>query len=82
MTQKFEEYKNRCDGLIWHNDQALSTLFSEFVDIVQEVGLTSDILVETFTTLEKIYNIRKGQGGYELDVSLRFSIMVGFWFNF
>jgi hypothetical protein len=40
------------------------------VDIVQEVGLTGDILVQTFTTLEKIHNIRNGQGGYELNVSL------------
>lgn len=70
MTQKTSDYKNRCDGLIWQNDQALKTLFSEYTDIVQEVGLTSQILVQTFITLEKIYNIRRGQGGYELDVSI------------
>jgi hypothetical protein len=69
-TLKTKEYTSKCDGLIWQNDQAQINLFDQYTEIVNEVGLTSEILVETFLTLEKIHNIRKGQGGYELDVIL------------
>jgi hypothetical protein len=70
MDVRFKQYQDICEGLVWQNDQAISSLFNEYVAIVKDVGLTSNIVVHTFTMLEKIHLARKGQQGYELEVRI------------
>lgn len=68
MEARFRQYVETCEGLVWQSDQALADLFNEYAAVVKDVGLTSDILVQTFVTMQQICLARKGLKGYELEV--------------